>query len=1074
MAASSKDARSVKRRKLDPAISRNRRKQKLPTPNRSDHSLSDQASHTTDGDVSEPELPPVLKTNEDSIDSSEETTRQNPRIHVPKRLVVDEDTFVTQLTQPPSSPSRIRGPRWKKRATPDENSGSEPESEHVAMGRAAIDVSTYADDPPRIENSHPASASDFNAILEENPDFFDDLEETIVDDIATTTAVSSASADIREAPKGYRQTTLFGHSASSGPSATQQRSHNWPLAGKTESPTHHDLDTEAMKTWVYPTNLGAIRDYQFNITQRGLFHNLLVALPTGLGKTFIAATIMLNWYRWTRKSQIVFVAPTKPLVAQQVEACFNVVGIPRSDTSMLTGNVSPGLRAQEWLEKRVFFMTPQTLLHDLASGICDPKKLVLLVVDEAHRATGNYAYVEVVRFLRRFNTSFRVLALTATPGSSVETVQNVIDGLGIARVEIRTEESLDIRQYVHRRNIELETFEYSDELTMSMDLFSKALQPIVNKLNSQNAYWGKDPMTLTAYGLTKARQQWMASDAGRKATHGLKSMVNTIFSLLASQAHAIDLLKYHGIGSFYRSLFSFQTETLENKRSGKYANEICKNEHFKKLMNRLQAWINNPDFVGHPKLSFLKQIVLNHFMDAGAGVGAAGGRPPSDTRIMIFVHFRDSAEEVARILKRHEPMIRPHVFVGQSGSKGSEGMDQKTQLGIIQKFKEGVYNTIVATSIGEEGLDIGEVDLIVCYDSSSSPIRMLQRMGRTGRKRAGNIYLLLMKGKEEDSYVKAKDNYEKMQAMIADGSRFVFHDNLSPRIVPKEIQPVVDKRVIEIPIENTQSDLPLPRKGRRAPKKPPKKFHMLDGVIDGFVKASRLSSNRRPSLNEEEAESDPPRTERLEPAPLPSLEKVLLTSAEEALLEEHYCNVSGDSPQFVRVPDLGAFPTLQRTRFKTDKVPHSRSAASLTRAFTAVSPLTGKLRPKEPVSFSQPEHCSSLFISQASDSETIGGESPAAEQSSQVSLLFRRPNSNDPKVAELDTISKESRFYISQEAREDENSAEEDLPDMDQLLRRDSLDDKENREGVAPLKPIANRQGRARKRRLVLDDEDEE
>jgi ATP-dependent DNA helicase MPH1 len=32
---------------------------------------------------------------------------------------------------------------------------------------------------------------------------------------------------------------------------------------------------------------------------------------------------------------------------------------------------------------------------------------------------------------------------------------------------------------------------------------------------------------------------------------------------------------------------------------------------------------------------------------------------------------------------------------------------------------------MVATSIGEEGLDIGEIDLIVCYEASKSPIRMV-------------------------------------------------------------------------------------------------------------------------------------------------------------------------------------------------------------------------------------------------------------------------------------------------------------------------------------------------------------
>ena len=31
----------------------------------------------------------------------------------------------------------------------------------------------------------------------------------------------------------------------------------------------------------------------------------------------------------------------------------------------------------------------------------------------------------------------------------------------------------------------------------------------------------------------------------------------------------------------------------------------------------------------------------------------------------------------------------------------------------------------MATSVGEEGLDIGEIDLIVCYDAQKSPIRMV-------------------------------------------------------------------------------------------------------------------------------------------------------------------------------------------------------------------------------------------------------------------------------------------------------------------------------------------------------------
>jgi ATP-dependent DNA helicase MPH1 len=59
---------------------------------------------------------------------------------------------------------------------------------------------------------------------------------------------------------------------------------------------------------------------------------------------------------------------------------------------------------------------------------------------------------------------------------------------------------------------------------------------------------------------------------------------------------------------------------------------------------------------------------------------------------------------------------------------------------------------LISTCIGEEGLDIGEVDCIVCYDGGHSPIRSIQRRGRTGRKRAGSVFFLLMEGKEWEDY----------------------------------------------------------------------------------------------------------------------------------------------------------------------------------------------------------------------------------------------------------------------------------------------------------------------------------
>ena len=709
---------------------------------------------------------------------------------------------------------------------------------------------------------------------------------------------------------------------------------------KDEPPTHHELDEEALGQWVYPTNLGSIRDYQFNIVSRGLYHNLLVALPTGLGKTFIAATVMLNWFRWTKEAQIVFVAPSKPLVSQQIEACFGIAGIPRSFTTMLTGDISPGLRAEEWRSKRVFFMTPQTIVNDLKTGICDPKRIVLLVVDEAHRATGNYSYVEVVKFIRRFNESFRVLALTATPGSNVEQVQEVINGLNIARIEIRTENSLDIREYVHKRKNETILFDTTEEMEMIMELFSNSLRPVLAKLTAQNAYWSRDPMSLTPFGLTKARQKWMLSDAGRKANMGLKAMMHGIFTILASLAHSITLLRNHGIGPFYHTVVGFRDSVSNGGNGSKYRKQIIEDENFNKMMNLVRSWISNPDFIGHPKLDYLQKFILNHFLDANEGLNA-NGAPTSTTKVMVFAHFRDSAEEIVRVLNRNQPMIQAHVFVGQANAKGSAGMDQKQQLEVIKKFKKGVYNTLVATSIGEEGLDIGEIDLIICYDSSASPIRMLQRMGRTGRKRAGNVLLLLMRGKEERDSLQASDNYEKMQEMIASGTKFTFCEDRSRRILPYTANPIVDKRMVEIPIENTQvTELPEPkRRGRgKAPKRPPKKFHMPDGVNTGFVSASTLedgpAGQGRPApRRKSKAKQILPKEEVVvvEEEPLPSLEDVILGAKEQRYLSRNYQFVSGYDGETYEVSPvrLDRFPTRQRMLGRTSHVAHTSASVSL-------------------------------------------------------------------------------------------------------------------------------------------------
>lgn len=154
------------------------------------------------------------------------------------------------------------------------------------------------------------------------------------------------------------------------------------------------------RRWIFPTSPNyPIRKYQVDICEECLKHNTLVCLPTGLGKTLIAAVVMYNYLMWFPTAKVVFLAPTRPLVAQQIEACYNIMGIDVDKTVHLEGTVSKQERMCLWDSKQVFFSTPQTFQNDIEEGFVDPKSVICIIVDEAHRATGRYSYSIIVSSL---------------------------------------------------------------------------------------------------------------------------------------------------------------------------------------------------------------------------------------------------------------------------------------------------------------------------------------------------------------------------------------------------------------------------------------------------------------------------------------------------------------------------------------------------------------------------------------------------------------------------------------------------------------------------------------------------
>lgn len=123
--------------------------------------------------------------------------------------------------------------------------------------------------------------------------------------------------------------------------------------------------------------------------------------------------------------------------------------------------------------------------------------------------------------------------------------------------------------------------------------------------------------------------------------------------------------------------------------------------------------------VRHPKMLRLESILLEYFRN----------NSQHDAQAIVFCQYRSTVETIARFLSRSHPTVRPAKFIGQQHTASAKGQSQKEQISVIESFRRGEKNVLVATSIGEEGLDIGNVDLIVCFDVLTSPVRMIQRIG---------------------------------------------------------------------------------------------------------------------------------------------------------------------------------------------------------------------------------------------------------------------------------------------------------------------------------------------------------
>ena len=446
------------------------------------------------------------------------------------------------------------------------------------------------------------------------------------------------------------------------------------------------------------------REYQISLASEAKNQNSLIVLPTGLGKTTVALQVILEILS-QRKGGVLFLAPTRVLVNQHFE--FLKERVLLDDIGIVTGEDLLPKRKRSWINS-IVCATPEITRNDLLRDVVPHEQFSLVIFDEAHRAVGDYAYTSIAK---SFSNNVLFLAMTATLPSDKKKADEIVKSLRIQSVLQKTDESPDVKPYIKETSTEWINVELPPDMVAIQKCLKLALNERYEQLRRNGIQLSIENKSLSA--LLRVRQYVLTQN--RRSAKPLFTAIRITY--------ALNILEAHGITPFLK----FCERTSKKKGAGiKELFEIDPN--FTRAIQLSK--IAQSKGLEHSKIPKLLDIVSS-----------------VTDKVLIFTSYRDSVNVINE--KLNSIGIKSEILIGKAGETG---LKQKKQVETVQRFRDGETKVLVATRVGEEGLDISQVNLVVFYDNVPSSIRFIQRRGRTGRKTSGRLVVLIAKDTIDEIY----------------------------------------------------------------------------------------------------------------------------------------------------------------------------------------------------------------------------------------------------------------------------------------------------------------------------------
>jgi len=487
------------------------------------------------------------------------------------------------------------------------------------------------------------------------------------------------------------------------------------------------------------------RDYQKQIFETCKNANCLVVLPTGLGKTLISLMLTIHRMQEFPGDKVLFLAPTKPLAEQQMNAFQKQLPELFGSLELFTGEVNAEKRKKIWKSADIIFSTPQCIANDLRKNLYNLEEVCLLIEDEAHRCIKNYDYNFIAQKYKSQSAHPRIIGLTASPGSEKEKVQQICRNLSIEKLEVRTREDTEVKKYLQELEFEKQFVDFPPAFQDIKHAITKLLNSYIEELKVRGVLYG-----IANKGTIIKLQKEISAAISRGNKNFNYFLAASACGQTLKLQHSLELLETQTLSGFNKYLKELFDQA--SKKQSKGVVKLVAQPEFNfayMLSNELLS--KNQE---HPKLQKLIELVEKENIN-------------KKSKIIVFTQFRNTASEIVKIINSKTP-YKAIVFVGQAKKNGT-GLTQKDQKRIIEEFSRGEVDILVATSIGEEGLDIPEVNAVIFYEPIPSAIRKIQRAGRTARLMQGKLIILITRDtRDESNYYISRSREKKMYKTIGE------------------------------------------------------------------------------------------------------------------------------------------------------------------------------------------------------------------------------------------------------------------------------------------------------------------